>query len=228
MDHVLLIDDDHGLSAMLSEYLSSEGFKITAAYNGHEGEAAISQGGFDAVILDIMLPDISGIEVLRRVRGFSSVPIIMLTAKGDDVDRVIGLEMGADDYLAKPYFPRELLARLRAILRRNFRGDQAEADHFKIGGLELSLPRREVNWNGALIELTSTEFNMLSIMMRTNKAVTTKESLSTNVLGRKHEQYDRSVDVHVGNLRRKLAAATQNQCEVETIRGIGYRLRVAE
>jgi two-component system OmpR family response regulator len=228
LDHVLLIDDDHGLSAMLSEYLSSEGFKITAAYNGHEGEAAISQGGFDAVILDIMLPDISGIEVLRRVRGFSSVPIIMLTAKGDDVDRVIGLEMGADDYLAKPYFPRELLARLRAILRRNFRGDQAEADHFKIGGLELSLPRREVNWNGALIELTSTEFNMLSIMMRTNKAVTTKESLSTNVLGRKHEQYDRSVDVHVGNLRRKLAAATQNQCEVETIRGIGYRLRVAE
>ncbi|HEX4027494.1 MAG TPA: response regulator transcription factor [Rhizomicrobium sp.] len=183
MDHVLLIDDDHGLSAMLSEYLSSEGFRITAAYNGHEGEAAISQGGIDAVILDIMLPDISGIEVLRRVRGFSSVPIIMLTAKGDDVDRVIGLEMGADDYLAKPYFPRELLARLRAVLRRNFRNDQSASDHFKIGDLELSPSRREVAWNGALIELTSTEFNMLSIMMRTNKAVTTKEALSTNVLG---------------------------------------------
>jgi two-component system OmpR family response regulator len=228
VDHVLLIDDDHGLSTMLSEYLSSEGFRITTAYNGHEGEAAISQGGIDAVILDIMLPDISGIEVLRRVRGFSSVPIIMLTAKGDDVDRVIGLEMGADDYLAKPYFPRELVARLRAILRRNFRGEQTPPDDFRSGGLELSPPRREVTWNGAPIELTSTEFNMLSVMIRTKKAVTTKETLSANVLGRRHEQYDRSVDVHVGNLRRKLAAATHNRCEIETIRGIGYRLRVSE
>jgi two-component system OmpR family response regulator len=228
VDHVLLIDDDHGLSTMLSEYLSSEGFKITAAYNGQEGAALISQGGIDAVILDIMLPDISGIEVLRRVRGFSSVPIIMLTAKGDDVDRVVGLEMGADDYLAKPYFPRELLARLRAILRRNFRGEPAASDDFRMGDLELSPPRREVTWDGDLIELTSTEFNMLLVMMRTNKAVTTKESLSMNVLGRPHEQYDRSVDVHVGNLRRKLAAATRNHCEIETIRGIGYRLKVSE
>jgi two-component system OmpR family response regulator len=223
-----LIDDDRKMSEMLTEYLAGEGFKVAHAFSGLEGELALSNAKFDAVILDIMLPDISGIDVLRRVRRTSAIPIIMLTAKGDDVDRVIGLEMGADDYLTKPYFPRELLARLRAILRRNARIEQPLSDNIMLSDLVLSPAQREVTWKGAAVELTTTEFNMLATLMRAGHSVVTKDDLSTIVLGRRREAYDRSVDVHVGNLRRKISVTTANQCEIDTVRGIGYRLRVIQ
>lgn len=223
--HILLIDDDDTVSEMLTEYLASEGFRITSAFSGHEGEVAISSESFDAVILDVMLPDVNGLEVLRRIRSTSDVPVIMLTARGDDVERVIGLEMGADDYMAKPYFPRELLARLRARLRREIHKDQASIDQLAVGELTLSIARREVAWRAAPFELTTTEFNMLAALMRADKVVMSKDDLSIIVLGRRREPYDRSIDVHAGHLRRKIAAATGERMDIETVRGIGYRLR---
>lgn len=223
--HILLIDDDDRVSDLLTEYLSKEGFKITSAYSGHDGEVAIANDNFDAVILDIMLPDMNGLEVLRRIRTTSNVPVIMLTARGDDVDRVIGLEMGADDYMAKPYFPRELLARLRARLRREPHKEPSGSETLTLGDLALCVARREVTWQGAAFDLTTTEFNMLAALMRADKVVMTKDDLSMIVLGRQREPYDRSIDVHAGHLRRKLAAASANHADIETVRGIGYRLR---
>ena len=221
--HVLLVDDDPALSQLLTEYLAGEGIKTTAVFNGQDGAAAALSGQFDAVFLDIMLPDIDGSEVLRRIRQKSTIPIIMLTAKGGDLDRVVGLELGADDYIAKPYFPRELVARLRAVLRRQ--RDVQPPSVLEFAQLALSFGKREVRWNSALLELTSTEFDMLGNLMRRGELVSTKEELSLEVLGRPHESYDRSVDVHIGNLRRKLAAASRGQIEIETVRGVGYRLK---
>jgi two-component system OmpR family response regulator len=163
--------------------------------------------------------------VLRRIRATSNVPVIMLTARGDNVDRVIGLEMGADDYMAKPYFPRELLARLRARLRRETQKEPLDQDALTLGDLSLCVARREVAWQGAAFDLTTTEFNMLAALMRADKVVMTKDDLSMIVLGRQREPYDRSIDVHAGHLRRKLAAASASHADVETVRGIGYRLR---
>jgi len=223
--HILLIDDDDKVSEMLTEYLTSEGFRITSAYSGYEGEVAIANDNFDAVILDIMLPDVNGLEVLRRIRSSSNVPVIMLTARGDDVDRVIGLEMGADDYMAKPYFPRELLARLRARLRREPQREPSANETLAAGALTLSVARREVAWQETPFELTTTEFNLLAALMRADKVVMSKDDLSMIVLGRRREPYDRSIDVHAGHLRRKLGTATGAKADIETVRGIGYRLR---
>jgi len=225
--HVLVVDDDPALSQMLTEYLAGEGIRVTAAFNGPDGAAAALSGQFDAVILDIMLPGMDGNEVLRRVRQTSAIPIIMLTAKGGDVDRVVGLEMGADDYVSKPYFPRELVARLRAVMRRQKEPvPAAPAGTLRFGLLELSPGKREVLWNGRAFELTTSEFNLLENLMRAGETVSTKEELSLKVLGRARDIYDRSIDVHVSNLRRKLAVCSDSALEVETIRGIGYRLRV--
>lgn len=216
---------------MLGEYLAGEGIRTTAAFNGPDGVAAALSGQYDAVILDVMLPGIDGNEVLRRIRQSatpsSAVPVIMLTAKGGDVDRVVGLEMGADDYVAKPYFPRELVARLRAVLRRQRDpAPAAAAAGLAMGPLSLSPGKREVLWDGAPFELTTSEFDLLEQLMRTGEMVSSKEELSLKVLGRARESYDRSVDVHVSNLRRKLSAASGGRCEIETIRGVGYRLKV--
>lgn len=214
---------------MLGEYLAGEGIRTTAAFNGPDGVAAALSGRYDAVILDVMLPGIDGNEVLRRIRQSatpaSAVPVIMLTAKGGDVDRVVGLEMGADDYVAKPYFPRELVARLRAVLRRQ-RDPAPPAAVLVMGRLALSPGKREVLWGGAAFELTTSEFDLLEQLMRTGEMVSSKEDLSLKVLGRARESYDRSVDVHVSNLRRKLSAASGDAAEIETIRGVGYRLKV--
>jgi two-component system, OmpR family, response regulator len=226
--HILIVDDDPALSEMLTEYLAGEGIKTTAAFNGPDGVNAALSGQYDAVILDVMLPGMDGNEVLRRIRQASAVPVIMLTAKGGDVDRVVGLEMGADDYVAKPYFPRELVARLRAVMRRQREAAPQPANpSLKIGTLELSPGKREVTWKDKPFELTTTEFDMLECLMRGGEIVSSKEELSLKVLGRPREIYDRSVDVHVSNLRKKLAAASQGALEIETIRGVGYRLRVA-
>ncbi|HXR95088.1 MAG TPA: response regulator transcription factor [Rhizomicrobium sp.] len=225
--HILLVDDDPALSELLTEYLAGEGIKTTAAFNGPDGAAQALSGQYDAVILDVMLPGMDGNEVLRRIRQSSSVPVIMLTAKGGDVDRVVGLEMGADDYVAKPYFPRELVARLRAVLRRQREAQPQPSQSLKSGTLELSPGKREVTWKDAAFELTTTEFDMLESLMRGGEMVSSKEELSLKVLGRPREIYDRSVDVHVSNLRKKLALASDGALEIETIRGVGYRLRLA-
>lgn len=223
MTDILLIDDDAELSRMLGEYLADEGFAVTSAGNGEEGADLALSGHFAAVILDIMLPRINGIEVLRRIRQRSQVPVIMLTAKGDDVDRVVGLELGADDYIAKPYYPRELVARLRAVLRR-LGGKTSGA--LVQSGLSLDPARRETLWKGAAIELTATEFTLLEVLLRAGDAVTTKEELSLTALGRERQRYDRSIDVHASNLRQKLARISAGAVEIETVRSVGYRLRV--
>jgi two-component system OmpR family response regulator len=225
MTDILLIDDDSELSAMLTEYLAGEGFQTTTVANGQDGAIAAASGRFSVVILDVMLPGITGIEVLRKIRQSSSVPVVMLTAKGSDVDRVIGLEMGADDYIAKPYYPRELVARLRAVLRRQGPDGRADERKSQSDELQFSKARREASWAGVPFELTATEFNMLDALLQGGDSVTTKDDLSRTVLGRVREVYDRGVDVHISNLRRKLGAASGGRLEIETIRGIGYRLK---
>jgi two-component system OmpR family response regulator len=224
MTEILLIDDAE-LSEMLGEFLAGEGFAVTSVINGEDGVELALSGRFSAVILDIMLPRINGIEVLRRVRANSELPIIMLTARGDDIDRVVGLELGADDYIAKPYYPRELVARLRAVLRRT---DSPQRDRpVSLAKLKLDAARRETSWDGRPIDLTVTEFNLLEALMRSGDTVATKDALSLTALGRTRQPYDRSIDVHISNLRLKLHAATAARLTIETVRGVGYRIQVA-
>ena len=225
MPKVLLIDDDAALTGMLTEFLRGEGFETAAAFNGTDGAAAALDPTLDAVILDVMMPDISGIETLQRIRSTSSVPVIMLTAKGAEDDRVAGLEVGADDYISKPYYARELLARLKAVLRRQ-RGSQPP-QYFLAGKLRLIPSKREVSFDSQTFELTTCEFDLLEALLRSRDTVATKDDLSLSVLGRRREPYDRSIDVHVSNLRRKLSVISAKTIEVETVRAVGYRLRVA-
>ncbi len=221
---VLLIDDDAALTAMLTEFLRGEGFETTAAFNGTDGAIAALDPDLDAVILDVMMPDISGIETLQRIRSSSAVPVIMLTAKGAEDERVAGLEMGADDYIAKPYYARELLARLKAVLRR--KPTSQPAQHFTAGKLRLVPANRQVSFDGQPFEVTTCEFDLLEALLRNKDAVATKDELSLSVLGRKREPYDRSIDVHVSNLRKKLLTASSKAIEIETVRAVGYRLKV--
>ena len=223
--HVLLVDDDPSLSEMLVKYLAGEGIRTSVAYNGADGVTAALSQQFDAMILDVMLPGMDGNEVLRRVRRESAIPIIMLTAKGGDLDRVIGLEMGADDYLAKPYYPPELVARLRAVLRRQRDVIPLAITPLNFAELSLSPGKREVSWNGRRFELTTKEFNILECLLRAGEMVSTKEDLSLKILGRMHESYDRSLDVHVSNLKKKMSLAAKGLLEIERIRGVGFRLR---
>ncbi|MGY2491960.1 response regulator transcription factor [Cupriavidus sp. CP313] len=196
--HLLLVDVDEDLCKMLTAYLSSEGFFTTTVGDGGAGVTAALSGNYDAVILDIMLPTLSGIDALREIRRRSDVPIIMLTARGDKLDRVVGLEMGADDYVPKPYDPRELVARVRAVLRRRpLSGVGDHSEKVSIRGLVLSSSSRKVIWNGRPIELTASEFNVLESLMRVDGAVRSKDDLTLEALGRRREPYDRSLDVHI-------------------------------
>lgn len=230
---ILLIDDDVELGAMLGEYLEGEGFDIANAYNGEDGLRMVLDGGFAVVLLDIMMPGIGGIEVLRELRIKSRVPVIMLTAKGDDVDRVVGLELGADDYIPKPYYPRELVARIRAVLRRaepvgesrRDAGGPGNGDEIVLGKLRLNIARRVVQFDGQDMELTVSEFNLLEVLMRARERAMSKNELSMKVLGRPREVYDRSIDVHMSNLRQKLQSVSEDIGLIETVRGFGYRLR---
>jgi two-component system OmpR family response regulator len=222
---VLLVDDDVELSAMLRRYLETEGFAVGVDGSGGEAVEAARNGAYDLIILDVMLPNESGIELLRRIRAESDVPVLMLTAKGDGVDRVVGLELGADDYVAKPYYPRELVARIRAVLRRRGSGRQALRERLSFGGLHVDVPARRAEWQGRALVLTPSEFNMLAALMACGDQVATKDHLSSTVLGRAREVYDRSVDVHVSNLRQKLVAASGGALEIETVRAVGYRLK---
>ncbi|HEN3577896.1 TPA: response regulator transcription factor [Yersinia enterocolitica] len=225
---ILLVDDDVELGSMLREYLSGEGFTAELVLTGKEGIDSALSGNYTALILDIMLPDMSGIDVLRQVRKKSRLPIIMLTAKGDNIDRVIGLEMGADDYMPKPCYPRELVARLRAVLRRfDEHPDVSSGDDGVIthGDLMLNPSTRSSEWQGKPFDLTASEFNLLELLLRSPDRVVTKDELSDKGLGRPREAYDRSVDVHISNIRQKLAALPGSSLNIETVRSIGYRIR---
>ena len=222
---ILLIDDDVQLGALMGDYLLPQGFRVTASATGEEGVDLALSGRFALVLLDVMLPGIDGIEVLRRVRARSTVAVVMLTARGDDdVERVIGLELGADDYLAKPCFPRELLARLRAVLRRT--RDLPAQPMISAGRLRLDKARRTTSWGDQQVALTVTEFNLLELLMHGGDTVSARDALCLAALGRSRHPYDRSIDVHVSNLRLKLDRATGRNIGIETVRGVGYRLRM--
>ncbi|WP_304163711.1 response regulator transcription factor [Lonsdalea britannica] len=224
---ILLVDDDAELGSMLCEYLTAEGFNAEQVLTGKEGVDGAMSNQYTAMILDIMLPDMSGIDVLRQVRRSQQLPIIMLTAKGDNIDRVIGLEMGADDYVPKPCYPRELVARLRAVLRRYEDKPEKISDTGSVtyGELTLNTSTRNSEWRGVSFDLTASEFNLLELLMRSPDRVVTKDELSEKCLGRRREAYDRSVDVHISNIRQKLSALEGSTLTIETVRSVGYRIR---
>lgn len=224
---ILLVDDDLELGTLLSQYLIAEGFDASLVLTGRAGVEGALSGNYSAMILDIMLPDMSGIDVLRQVRQHGRLPVIMLTAKGDNIDRVIGLEMGADDYMPKPCYPRELVARLRAVLRR-VEEQPAVPDNKEVAGwgeLTLNPATRVSEWQKKPFDLTASEFNLLDLLLRSPDRVVSKDELSEKGLGRPREAYDRSVDVHISNIRQKLAALTHDTINIETVRSIGYRIR---
>lgn len=224
---ILLVDDDVELGTMLSQYLIGEGFDASLVLTGKAGVEGALSGDYTAMILDIMLPDMSGIDVLRQVRQNSRLPVIMLTAKGDNIDRVIGLEMGADDYMPKPCYPRELVARLRAVLRRFEEQVPApeKKDLISWGELALNPATRISEWKNQPFDLTASEFNLLDLLLRSPDRVVSKDELSEKGLGRPREAYDRSVDVHISNIRQKLSQLTGDAINIETVRSIGYRIR---
>lgn len=223
MANILLIDDDEELGEMLSEYLQPEGFDITTCLRGDSGSTLALAGPWDAIILDIMLPGMSGIDVLKAIRSQSLVPILMLTAKGDDIDRILGLEMGADDYLPKPFNPRELVARLRAILRRKQTAPGGDQQALTINSLTMTSASRKATVGGVPLELTSTEYSVLEVLARQAGAVVSKEQLYKSALGRPLTAYDRSIDMHISHLRRKLAEKDPGLV-IHTVRGAGYQL----
>jgi two-component system response regulator CpxR len=228
MNKILLIDDDEELCELVGEYLGVEGFEISAVHDGESGLKEAVSGEFDLLILDVMLPKLNGFDVLRRIREKSSMPVLMLTARGEDMERIVGLEIGADDYLAKPFNPRELVARLRAILRRTQAvaktGVSASSEHEKIqvDEVELNFSRREAKRENDILPLTALEFDLLAALMREAGRIVTKEDLSQKVLGRKLSPYDRSLDMHISNLRKKLGAQGENDDRIKTIRSVGY------
>lgn len=225
MPNILLIDDDRELTEMLAEYLAREDFGVSAVHDGHSGEAEALSGRYDIVVLDVMLPRLSGIEVLRRIRRSSNVPVLLLTARGDDVDRISGLDLGADDYVPKPCSPGELVARLRAILRRVSNNQTAGAlDAITTGLLQLWPGMRKAEWRNLPLELTGTEFSLLEELARNAGHVVSKEQLSTNALGRALTPYDRRVDVHISSIRQKLGPRPDGQPWILGIRGQGYQL----
>lgn len=223
MNRILIIDDDLGLTNLLSEYLNSAGFTVDAVHTGEDGLNRALSGGYSLVVLDLMLPGIDGLELLRRLRPQSRVPVLMLTARGEDVDRIVGLEVGADDYLPKPFNPRELVARIRAILRRA-QGDEAAPARTRItiGDIEMDTGSRTVHKNSHDVELTSIEFTILEALLRAAGQVVTREHIAEVVLGRKFFAYDRSVDMHVSKLRRKLGNHPDGNERIKTVRGSGY------
>jgi two-component system, OmpR family, response regulator len=223
MSNILIIDDDRELSDMLKEYLRPEGFDIHTVYRGDEGAQAATDKTWDAVILDVMLPGMNGIDVLRTIRRHSLVPILMLTAKGDDLDRILGLEMGADDYLPKPFNPRELAARLRAILRRGQAAATDSHEKLECRSLQLWPGSRKATIGGEILELTSTEFNVLECLIQHAGEVVSKDILYQSALGRPLARYDRSIDMHISHLRKKLSQFDE-QLVIHTIRGSGYQL----
>ena len=219
---VLLIDDDQRLVELLASYLEQNGMSLTAAPDGARGLAAIDAAAFDAVLLDVMMPGLTGLEVFRRIRQKSRIPIIMLTAKGDETDRVVGLEMGADDYVSKPFSPRELLARLRAVLRRA--SPDVVAERIQVAGIEIDVPSREVRASGKALELTGIEFDILLALARRAGRVVPRDALLEGAGRNDVIVGERTVDVHISHLRQKLGDDPRLPKLIKTVRGVGYVL----
>lgn len=225
MNKLLLVDDDLALCELLKTYLENEDFTVELAHTGQDGlQAALAQP-FNAIVLDIMLPELNGVEVLKSIRQQSAVPILMLTAKGDDLDRIIGLELGADDYLPKPCNPRELVARLKAVLRRASPSSISESSvqNLRVKLLLLEPNKHQISYDTQTLALTNAEFSILRILMQKAGTVVSKETLYSEALGREFTAYDRSIDMHLSNIRKKLATYTPAEI-IKNIRGIGYML----
>jgi two-component system phosphate regulon response regulator OmpR len=222
----LLIDDDARFGALMAEYLGTHQINVTVAGDGERGLDALRRGHFDVVLLDVMLPGADGFEVCRRIRAtpeLAAVPVIMLTARGDDVDKIVGLELGADDYLAKPFNPRELLARIRTVLRRG-RAVEPARPRFRAGRLEIDFDGREVILGGKRLLLTSYEFDLLAALARAAGRVLSREQLLDALKSAEYQAFDRSIDVHVSKLRAKLEANPKEPRYIKTVRGVGYVL----
>jgi len=223
-EQILVIDDDVELCHLVSEYLQAEGFAVQCVHDGEGGLQRASEGEYMLAVLDVMLPGINGFEVLRRLRATSRLPVLLLTARGEDVDRIVGLEIGADDYLPKPFNPRELVARIRAVLRRTRRDGQPSPpapDILRVGEVELDPATRTVRRDGQPVDLTSVEFNLLEVLLREAGRVVPRERLVNAVLSRKFSPFDRSIDMHVSKVRKKLGD-TDNDEHIKTVRGVGY------
>lgn len=228
MQRILIVDDDIELCELLTDYLSQEGFDIRCVHDGEQAAIRVKQESYDLMVLDVMLPKKNGFEVLKEVSYLQKTPVLMLTAKGDEVDRILGLEMGADDYLSKPCNPRELTARIRSIIRRaqamppQFSGE-VQARDLIYQDLKLLDTRREVYVGNELIELTATEFHILHLLLQSAGTLVTRELISEQCLGRKLTAFDRSIDMHISHLRKKLGTASDGQERIKTIRGVGYQ-----
>ncbi len=224
-EKILLVDDDIALAEMIRDYLMQEGFEASMVHDGERGVREALSGNYAIAVLDVMMPDMSGIEALRRIRSESSMPVIMLTARGDDTDRIIGLELGADDYVPKPCTPRELTARIRAILKRTGAAKETGGSQaVKVGALEIWPEKRKAEWDGRSVELTSTEFNLLEVLARHAGQIVSKEELSRQGIGRPLMRFDRAIDVHVSSLRQKLGELPDGRSCILTVIRKGYML----
>lgn len=224
MTAVLLVDDDVELAEMLGDYLAQDGFEVTTLHDGASAVEAALTGAFAIAVLDVMMPRLSGIEVLRRIRAQSAMPVLMLTAKGDDMDRIVGLELGADDYVPKPCQPRELAARLRAILRRSMPAVEPANAPIVVGALCVRPELRRVEWAGEPVDLTSTEFNLVEALARNAGRPVSKSDLSEQALGRSLLRFDRSIDVHLSSIRHKLGSLADGRSCIQTVYRQGYQL----
>ncbi|MDD2501521.1 MAG: response regulator transcription factor [Geobacter sp.] len=224
-NRILVVDDDQDLCSLLQEYLADEGFDTEVAHTGAMGAEQAVQGGYALIVLDVMLPGLNGLEVLRRIRALSSVPVLMLTARGEEVDRIVGLELGADDYLPKPFNPRELVARIRAIQRRQAAAQKLNLPAepiLSVGDLMLDPGGRTVLQGQRQVALTSLEFSLLEQLLTQAGRVISREELCSLALGRQLNSFDRSIDVHVSSLRRKLGPAADGSERIKSVRGVGY------
>lgn len=224
---VLLVDDDLELTAMLSQYLVREGFDVRAVHDGQTGVFEATSGRYAIVVLDVMMPRLSGIEALRRIRALSKVPVLMLTARGDNVDRIVGLDMGADDYVPKPCTPGELVARIRAILRRTQAREAAPSSGQRVlqaGELVLSPGNRQATWRGMPLELTGTEFSLLEVLARHVGQLVSKQDISLQAFSRPLARFDRRIDVHISSIRQKLGTRADGESWIQSVRGLGYQL----
>ena len=227
MTRILLIDDDAALTSLLKDYLETDGFSVDVENEAARGVEAALSGNAAIAVLDVMMPHLNGLEVLRRIRDRSELPIIMLTARGDDVDRITGLELGADDYVAKPCTPRELAARIRAILRRarpSAEKSDEGSEMLSSGNLRLWPAQRSAQWAGLPLKLTSTEFSLLETLVRRAGHPVSKSDLSERALGRPLERHDRNIDVHISSIRRKLGTLSDGRSLIQAVHRMGYQL----
>ncbi len=221
MSRILLIDDDEALCELLAEYLAGEDFTVQAVHDGAQGEARALAEPWDAIILDVMLPGMNGFDVLKRIKPKTATPVLMLTARGEDTDTVLGLELGADDYVAKPVSPRVLVARLRALLRRQ--GDEGPAGVMRVGDITLDEASRRVTVGGSEVVLTGAEFNLLTLLVRHAGHVVSRDVLAEDGLGRALQAFDRRIETHMAQIRRKLGPLPDGNPRIQTVRGAGYQ-----